>query len=362
MLQVTRSSPLPSFPQARGTAPVSSRTEGARSPALAPVRDSFTAASAAPAAARGVLGDALSRVGNLRLPIPWPGKGEAGKIGWIQKAFPPAKESTAEFESLHAQVKAGKDVMPAEAKDCVFLAVGGLLSQYAPKELYFDDNLDALEDAGLQVGRVPVDTDMGVEHNAAIVRQAVLDAAKDGKKVVLMGHSKGGLDSAAALAMYPELKEHVRALVTVQSPYGGSPMAQDLLDNPLVRYGLGGAVEALGGSIQAGEDLTYNSRQKFLAKYPMPEGIPTVSMASTTFKPTSPLFAFQEYMQQRYGVKSDGLVVPQDAFIPGSKAVTLHGLDHLESTITNPNPFKSYKPADITLSLVAMALKMPKEG
>jgi chromate transporter len=29
----------------------------------------------------------------------------------------------------------------------------------------------------------------------------------------------------AALALYPELKEHVRALVTIQSPYGGSPMA-----------------------------------------------------------------------------------------------------------------------------------------
>jgi triacylglycerol lipase len=362
MLPVTRSSALPSLPQARGTAPVSPRSEGARSTALAPVRDSFTAASGASAAARGLLGGALSQVGNLRLPIPWPGKGEADKIGWIQKAFPPAKESTPEFEALHQQVLAGKDVMPPEAKDCVFLAVGGLLSQYAPKELYFDDNLDALADAGLQTGRVPVDTDMGVEHNAAIVRQAVLDAAKDGKKVVLIGHSKGGLDSAAALAMYPELKEHVRALVTIQSPYGGSPMAQDLLDNPLVRYGLGGAVEALGGSIQAGEDLTYNSRQKFLAKYPMPEGIPTVSMASDSFKPTSPLFAFQEYMQQRYGVKSDGLVVAQDAFIPGSKAVTVHGMDHLESTITNPNPFKSYKPADVTLSLVAMALNMPKEG
>lgn len=362
MLQVARPASRSPLPLLREASEVSASTRSALAPRTAGVaaRDSFT--PAAPAQARGVLGDALSRVGNLRLPIPWPGKGEGDKIGWIQKAFPPAKESTPEFEKLHAAVRAGKDVMPAEAQDCVFLAVGGLLSQYAPKELYFDDNLDALEDAGLQVGRVPVDTDMGVEHNAAIVREAVLQAAESGKKVVLIGHSKGGLDSAAALAMYPELKEHVRALVTVQSPYGGSPMAQDLLDNPLVRYGLGGAIEVLGGSIQAGEDLTYDSRKAFLARYPMPEGIPTVSLASTTFKPTSPLYPFQEYMEQRYGVKSDGLVVPQDAFIPGSKAVTLHGLDHLESTITNPNPFKSYKPADITLSLVAMALQMPKEG
>ncbi|MBN1210364.1 MAG: alpha/beta fold hydrolase [Myxococcaceae bacterium] len=359
MLQVARPSSPSVLPQPRAALPAPAKALPSQALSRAAVaRDSFAAASPA----RGLLGDAFSKVSDLRLPIPWPGKGEADKIGWIQKAYPPAVDSTAEFEKLHASVKAGKDVLPAEAKDCVFLAVGGLLSQYAPKELYFDDNLDALENAGLQVGRVPVDTDMGVEHNAAIVREAVLEAAKSGKKVVLIGHSKGGLDSAAALAMYPELKEHVRALVTVQSPYGGSPMAQDMLDNPLIRYGLGGAVEALGGSIQAGEDLTYDSRKKFLEKYPLPAGIPTVSMASTTANPLSPLFATQEYMQQRYGIKSDGLVVPQDAFIPGSKAVTLHGMDHLESTMTNPNPFKPYKPESMTLALVSMALQMPKEG
>lgn len=360
MLQVNRASSLTPPPArvapAASSASKSATSLGSRAPA---VRDSF--ASAAPGRQQ-LLGGALSQVAGLKLPIPWPGKGEADKIGWIQKAYPPAKDSTAEFEQLDAAVRAGKDVLPAEAKDCVFLAVGGLLSGAAPKELYFDQNLDALKDAGMQVGRVPVDTDMGVEHNAAIVRDAVLEAAKSGKKVVLIGHSKGGLDSAAALSMYPEIRDSVRALVTIQSPYGGSPMAQDLLDNPLVRFGLGGAVEALGGSIQAGEDLTYDSRQKFLAEHPMPAGIPTVSMASTSFNPTSPLFAFQEYMQQRYGVKSDGLVLPQDAFIPGSKSVTLHGLDHLDSTMTNPNPFKPYKPQDLTLSLVAMALRMPKEG
>ncbi|WP_375761291.1 esterase/lipase family protein [Corallococcus exercitus] len=350
MVQVTRPSSLTPSTQTRVAPEAPARANAVKGYNAVVKGDRFT--SATPAGSQ--------QVNALRLPIPWPGKGEADKIGWIQKAYPPAKDSTAEFMKLNQAVRAGQNVMPPEAKDCVFLAVGGLLSEAAPKQLYFDKNLDALEAQGLQVGRVPVDTDMGVEHNAAIVRQAVLEASKNGKQVVLIGHSKGGLDSAAALSMYPELKEHVRALVTIQSPYGGSPMAQDLLDNPLVRYGVGGAVEALGGSIQAGEDLTYDSRKEFLKKHPMPAGIPTVSMASTTANPTSPLFAMQEYMHQRYGVKSDGLVLPQDAFIPGSKSVTLSGLDHLDSTGTTLNPFKPYQPEDLTLSLVAMALKMPK--
>ncbi|NBD11683.1 MULTISPECIES: alpha/beta fold hydrolase [Corallococcus] len=358
MAQITRPSSLTSPPQTRVAPEASLRPNAAQGPKALVVSDGFTAD--APAGAQR--GPELSQVNSLRLPIPWPGRGEADKIGWIQKAYPPARDATPEFQKLNQAVRAGQNVLPPEAKDCVFLAVGGLLSEAAPKELYFDKNLDALKAQGLQVGRVPVDTDMGVEHNAAIVRQAVLEAAKNGKQVVLMGHSKGGLDSAAALAMYPELKDHVRALVTIQSPYGGSPMAQDLLDNPLVRYGVGGAIEALGGSIQAGEDLTYDSRKKFLAEHPMPAGIPAVCMASTTANPTSPLFAAEEYMQQRYGVKSDGLVLPQDAFIPGSKSVTLQGLDHLDSTGTTLNPFKPYHPEDLTLSLVAMALNMPKGG
>jgi hypothetical protein len=79
-------------------------------------------------------------------------------------------------------------------------------------------------------------------------------------------------------------------------------------------------------------------------------------MASSTMNPTSPLWSSEEYLQARYGVKSDGLVCPVDAFIPGSQTVTIGGMDHLDSTMSGPHWFKPYKPQDLTLSLVAMAL------
>jgi hypothetical protein len=72
--------------------------------------------------------------------------------------------------------------------------------------------------------------------------------------------------------------------------------------------------------------------------------------------PFSPLWSSEEYLQARYGVTSDGLVCPVDAFNPGSQTVTLGGLDHLDSTMSGPHFFKPYKPQDLTLSLVAMAL------
>jgi hypothetical protein len=83
-------------------------------------------------------------------------------------------------------------------------------------------------------------------------------------------------------------------------------------------------------------------------------------MASNRCSPFSPLFATAEYMKDRYGIQSDGLVSPKDAFIPGSRTVTLQGVDHLDSTMDAVNPFLPYKPADLTLGLVALALQTPK--
>jgi hypothetical protein len=48
--------------------------------------------------------------------------------------------------------------------------------------------------------------------------------------VVLLGHSKRGVDAAAGCLMFwLELKDKVVGLVLVQSPYGGNPIASDIL-------------------------------------------------------------------------------------------------------------------------------------
>jgi len=50
------------------------------------------------------------------------------------------------------------------------------------------------------------------------------------KRVMLLGHSKGGVDAAAALSLYwSDLKDKVAGLALAQSPYGGSPIASDIL-------------------------------------------------------------------------------------------------------------------------------------
>ena len=303
-------------------------------------------------------GKAVNAIKN-ELHFPWPGKGCADQIGWIQKVSPPTTDVTSQFEALDQKAKAGEPVLPPDAKDYVYLGVSGVTSGAVPGEFYLDSNLDALQKAGLQTAKAPVNTFDGVEANAKILKDTIEKYAAQGKKVVLVCHSMGGLDAAAALALYPSLKNDVRAMATIQSPYGGSPVAQDTVTNPSLKTVTGAAMDLLGGSAKAFTDLTYDARREFLSKHPMPAGIPTVCMASSRCSPFSAMFSTQEYLKQRYGLASDGMVSPADAFIPGSQTVTLDGLDHLETTGTEPDPFSGYHPADLTLGLVALALKAP---
>jgi ribosome biogenesis protein UTP30 len=70
-----------------------------------------------------------------------------------------------------------------------------------------------------------------VEKNAWELKQYIEELYwGSGKQVLLLGHSKGGVDAAAALSLYwSELKGKVAGLALVQSPYGGTPVASDIL-------------------------------------------------------------------------------------------------------------------------------------
>ncbi|CAI5930997.1 unnamed protein product [Closterium sp. NIES-64] len=180
------------------------------------------------------------------------------------------------------------------------------------------------------------------------------------RRVLLIGHSKGGLDAAAALALFPAQlnSSTVAGLVCMQSPYGGTPMASDILREGSLGNGtLRSVLELLldklfKGDIRCLEDLTYTRRHAFLSHHPLPPSIPCLSfhtnasrapavivslstithteipwLARTSqklalaFPLSAALAALSLYLENRYGAESDGLVTRADAEVPGSIVV-----------------------------------------
>uniref|UniRef100_A0A0E0R395 Uncharacterized protein n=1 Tax=Oryza rufipogon TaxID=4529 RepID=A0A0E0R395_ORYRU len=260
-------------------------------------------------------------------------------IGWLQQdqSLPPTEDGTARF-----------------------LEILDAVSNHGP--LYFVKTKSYFSKMGLACHIAKIHSESSVSKNAREIKEYIEEIYWGSKKrVLLLGHSKGGVDAAAALSLYwPQLKDKVAGLALAQSPYGGSPVASDILregqlgDYVRLRKLMEILVsKVLKGDLQALEDLTYERRKEFLRQNPLPPEVPIVSFhteasitpsvltalshvahlelpAAADGNPTripvvmplsAAMAACSQLLVARYGEKSDGLVTRKDAEVPGSVVV-----------------------------------------
>ncbi|XP_021596935.1 uncharacterized protein LOC110603495 isoform X3 [Manihot esculenta] len=297
-------------------------------------------------------------------------RGSSDDIGWLPRTpgMAPVEDGTARFLELLGKIRNGEHTLP---NSFVYLLIPGLFSNHGP--LYFVGTKRFFSKMGLACHIAKIHSEASVEHNACELKHYIEELYwGSGKRVMLLGHSKGGVDAAAALSLYwSDLEDKVAGLVLVQSPFGGSPIASDILrEGQIADKETRKIMELLickliKGDIRALEDLTYDKRREFIMKHKLPEQIPLISFHSEASiapgvlatmtqiaqaeLPWLPLprLGVQEpdgvvqagcqvpvvmpisaamavcafHLQLRYGEKSDGLVTCRDAEVPGSVVV-----------------------------------------
>lgn len=286
-------------------------------------------------------------------------RGSADDIGWLQRieSLPSTEDGTTRFLEILDSVRKNEHKLP---DSMVYLLVPGLFSNHGP--LYFVKTKAYFSKMGLVCHIAKIHSESSVSKNAREIKEYIEEIYWGSRKrVLLLGHSKGGVDAAAALSLYwPQLKDKVAGLVLAQSPYGGSPVASDILregqlgDYVMLRKLMEILVsKVLKGDLQALEDLTHERRKEFLSQHPLPPEVPVVSFhteASITpsvltalshvahvelpvaadsnlaripvvMPLSAALAACSQLLVARYGEKSDGLVTRKDAEVPGSLAV-----------------------------------------
>ena len=239
-----------------------------------------------------------------------------------------------------------------DARGYVVLAVPGLsTNQWNRVGIpYLDENLEALRTRGFEGRRLEVKTEDSVATNAAFIAREVRIEAARGRRVIIMAHSKGGTDTTAALALYPDLRSMVAGVIAIQPVYNGSPVA-DLVASNRALTGATRLVfeKAFNGELGAVLDLTHEARKAFVAAHPYPVSeVPTVVIRSTfdrRFPSKSVLFANQKLIERVVGEGSDGMVTLADQRIPGAVHVTLTDLDHFEPGVRVESP---HSPVEVT--------------
>ncbi|BBH08364.1 alpha/beta-Hydrolases superfamily protein, partial [Prunus dulcis] len=326
------------------------------------------------------------------------------------------EDGTARFLELLAGIRNGEHTLPSSF---VYLLIPGLFSNHGP--LYFVGTKKFFSKMGLACHIAKIHSEASVEHNALELKQYIEELYwGSGKRVMLLGHSKGGVDAAAALSIYwCDLKDKVAGLALVQSPYGGTPLASDILregqiaDKETRRIMELLICKLIKGDIRALEDLTYEKRKEFIMKHKLPyEQIPLVSFHSeASIAPDVlatmthiahaelpwlpiPNFGTQEesdeivqagrqlpvviplsaamavtalHLQLRYGEKSDGLVMCRDAQVPGSVVVAPdRKLDHAWMVYStrkkNPSDANASEMCEAILTLLVELGKLKVRG
>uniref|UniRef100_A0A5B7B9C3 Alpha/beta-Hydrolases superfamily protein n=1 Tax=Davidia involucrata TaxID=16924 RepID=A0A5B7B9C3_DAVIN len=296
--------------------------------------------------------------------------GSSDDIGWLQhtRGMAPVEDGSARFLELLQGIRNGEHTLP---DSFVYLLIPGLFSNHGP--LYFVSTKRFFSKMGLACHIAKIHSEASVEHNAWELKQYIEELYwGSGKRVMLLGHSKGGVDAAAALSIFwCDLKDKVAGLALVQSPYGGTPLASDILregqiaDKETRRIMELLICKLIKGDIRALEDLTYDKRKEFIMKHKLPQDIPLISFHSEASVAPGvlatmshiahaelpwipfPRFGSEEsgevvqagrkvpvvipvsavmavcalHLQLRYGEKSDGLVTCRDAEVPGSVVV-----------------------------------------
>lgn len=206
---------------------------------------------------------------------------------------------------------------------------------------YFRAPIDALKADGIEAEIAPIDTEESVAENG---RRIAAFVAASTRPVCIVSHSKGGLDTLEFLLhAKPEIRRHVACWVALQPPFGGSPVADLIVDEDWTRGIAKPVLRALGGSGKSIDDLTVKVRTKYMNEYAqyiesIEKSFPIITLATYLDKSETPslhMAPTHRWMIEK-GIKNDGLVPLNSAILPGARYVVIPGLDHTDPVASKP--------------------------
>jgi hypothetical protein len=207
--------------------------------------------------------------------------------------------------------------------------VPGVLSACAGGAPAFKEGQEHLRAAhGLTVDLIPAPNRSSPDNGKDIAQFVKDNYAKDSRKFILVGYSKGAPDILEGLANDPDAARAVAALVTVAGAIGGSPIA-DLLPAEAQKWVEAFHLSDCQGDVYAAfKSLGKDVRRDFLSQHPDP-GFPVYSLAAVSDKSaTSKVLVGNWELMAPYGPRQDSQLLDSDAFFPGGNTLGVLRADH----------------------------------
>ncbi len=196
---------------------------------------------------------------------------------------------------------------------------------------YMDSQRAWLTGLGLDAQVVSLPTAAPVAANARRVAEAVRAAPG---RVILIAHSKGGLEALAAL-LRDDVAARCDGFIALQCPFQGSPVADALLGRQQLRLALDQVARLTGlGNGRGLMDLTTATRHDWMMRHraeieALIAQVPVTTLATQLDNPADWRDGFyaalSRWMVEEGEGPNDGLVPVASALLPGARHVVLAG-------------------------------------
>jgi len=229
---------------------------------------------------------------------------------------------------------------------------------------YFAEQLDWLRSMEVESEKVAIKAGQSIATNGPIVAAAI---RKSTKPVILITHSKGSVDALEALRVEAALRTKVRAWISLQGVFFGSPVADTLLDGTVVSPIISDMILGfLGGTRESAESLTTRTALAYYRKHDaaislLVRKVPAIAFVSDLDRVqgarTNTLLEIPYDLMRREGILNDGLVPVDSAVLPGMDFVKVIGVDHIAPVMPTLRRFDRVR---MTEALLSLMLRPPK--
>lgn len=241
---------------------------------------------------------------------------------------------------------------------------------------YFGKSVDVLtKKYKLSAKRLKTSSN-NVRETQMAINNAIEASRQQGRKVILLSHSLGGLALIEELVLNPRLHSNIAGIAFLQSPFYGTALSDLLLNPP---YELEKYLHPILPLLNISQETVYyvgdKSRKDFMrqhahainelvAKIPAYTFTGVAEANKSVFKPVMDIMEAgciraktkcitEVFFNGPYD-KSDGLIPFKSSFIPGMDYVIMKDVDHAEIILNVP--FTDYKKEHMTTSWLKLLL------
>jgi len=227
-----------------------------------------------------------------------------------------------------------------------FLLIPGL----GHRNPYFDETLAALKtvDAGAEI--VDVAPFGSIAENSRTVAEAI---KRRGGKIILIGHSKGGLDLLQALQGDASLSKSVEMIALLQTPYWGSPLGDSTLSlaiRDILAYF--GVKKMVGSTHELLGSISDSSRANLPSLPPSLTG--KIYSVATALDPKDRRRADPRFLVLPR--ESDGAVPLVHAIVPCTRYGVFKNMGHMDTVRAEPKGLAPAGPGAFTLGVLRWML------